>query len=405
MSSKFVWPRTAACVAALAITAPFGAYAAPISLSEALDRAQASSPSIGAAEGVVAAAQGRAQQAGFAPNPEASIEVEDVGGSGPYRGLRSAEATLSVGQRFELGGKRRARAVAAEAEIEVARLRLAVARADLASDVRTRFAETIAARERLAVARAAAERAQELSRMADVLVDAGREPPLRSLRARTAAQEAASAVAAAEADLVAAQRSLTTLWGAPDENPEPVAEERSTALPLPDPGESLEVRLAAAELAAARAAVDRERALATPDVTVQAGIRRYDSDDTAFVVGASMPIPIRDRNQGNVSAARADAVSAEARRNLAFSAAIQRTRDSQARLTTADTRVDLLESRIIPEAEEALRLAQQGFQAGRFALLDVLDAEAALNQAQTDLAEARLARAQAEAALLRAAAR
>ncbi len=77
--------------------------------------------------------------------------------------------------------------------------------------------------------------------------------------------------------------------------------------------------------------------------------------------------------------------------------------DGQAALAAATRRQAVLETRTVPQASQALDLARQGFEAGKFGLLDVLDAQNALSDAQNDLIEARLARVQAQAALERAA--
>lgn len=54
----------------------------------------------------MAAARGRAVQAGVYPNPELQVSVENVAGSGAFRGIGGAELTVGVAQRFELGGGR-----------------------------------------------------------------------------------------------------------------------------------------------------------------------------------------------------------------------------------------------------------------------------------------------------------
>jgi len=59
-----------ALAAMLAMLASGSAFADPVTLAEALSRASASSPTLAAAEADVAAAIGRAQQAGFRPNPD-----------------------------------------------------------------------------------------------------------------------------------------------------------------------------------------------------------------------------------------------------------------------------------------------------------------------------------------------
>ena len=410
MPSPYSWRRALFGAAALTMAAFASAAAEPVTLAQALDRAQAGSPVISAAEANVRAAEGRARQAGLPPNPEISVEVENFSGTGPYEGMSSSESTFAVEQRLELGGKRGARRNAAQAEVEAARLRVSVARADVARDVRGAYAEALAAESRALLARQAAERAEDLARVVTTLVDVGREPPLRALRAQAAVEEARAKAQAADSDAAAARRALATLIAADEASVELVAVSLPEATGLPqgliDPTQSLDVKLAEAETEAARAAVKRERTGATPDVTLQAGIRRFeDSGDQAVVFGFSAPIPVIDRNQGNVAAARADADAAEANQRLALAESIRRTRDAEASLRAAEARVLVLETRTVPQAEEALRLARLGYEAGKFPLLEVIDAQDALATARQDLIAARLDRARAIAALIRAAAR
>ena len=390
--------------AILAMLAPGSATAEPITLAEALARTAASSPALAAAEADVAAALGRARQAGFRPNPELDLSVENFSGTGALSGLNEAESTLSIGQRFELGGKRPARERAARAEVEDARLRLAVARADLQQQVRDAYAEAWADSRRVALARDQFVRADNLQAVATELVDAGREPPLRALRARTAALEAVGRVRAAEAEYAQAQRALAALWGGSEDLHEPIAPETpSVSAAVIDPASALDVRLAEAEVATSIAVVDRERTLSRPDVTVSVGARQFrGTDDTALVFGASMPLGLFDRNQGNIAAANAERTGAEARRNAALAGAIRRTRDAQAALRTAEAQLAFLENQAEPEAIEAVRIAREGFSAGRFTLLAVLDAEEALNTVQAAMITAEMERAQAVAALTRA---
>jgi outer membrane protein, heavy metal efflux system len=405
MPSPFPWRRALLGVAAIAMAAfASAASAEPVTLAEALARAGKSSPTLAAARADVAAAEGRAVQAGLRPNPELGLEVENFAGTGPFSGLGEAENTVTVGQRFELGGKRSARQRAAQAEVDVARLRLQVAGADLSQQVRNAYAEAYADARRLDLAREQFLRAENLQKVAVELVDAGREPPLRAMRARTATFEAVGRVRAAEAKYLQSQRALAALWGGADDLPEPSGAADET-LPegIADPTTTLDVRLAEAEVTVSIAVVGRERSLAQPDVTVTVGARQFrGTDDTALVVGASMPIGVFDRNQGNVAAANAERTGAEARRNAALAGAIRRTRDAQAALRTAESRLTFLRTRAEPEAVEAVRIAREGFSAGRFTLLDVLDAEEALNTVQSDIITAEQERGQSAAALIRA---
>lgn len=388
--------------------ASFGQAAPALTLEEALARAEASAPALIQARAAVDAAAGRRRQAGLGPNPEARVELENFNGSGIYSGLDRAETTYSLGQTIELGGKRSSRVRAGEAELEAARLAATIARADLTVAVKTRFATALATDTQVTLARAALGRANDLAASAQALVDAGREPPLRALRARAAAGEAQAeldrvialdnaaraSLAALLGDTTAPQRVVGALSG----GPRPAG--------VPDPTESLDVRLAEAQATAADAIVRRERAAGTPDVTAEAGYRRWEEDnESAIVFGLSVPLPLFNRNQGNVAAANADAVAAKSRRLQVLAESVQRIRGAEDNFVAAESRVRTLEQVAGPAAQQALDLARAGFEAGRFSLLDVLDAEAAFASAQATLIEAQRDRAVAAAELERALAR
>ncbi len=392
--------------AALTALLAGGVLAEPVSLDQALARADVSAPAVAVAKAQADAAQARARQAGVIPNPELGVLSENVGGSGPYRSFDAAQTTVSINQRLELGGQRRSRTGQARAEAAVARLKLAVAHADTAEQVRVRYAEALAADARAAIAGDAATRGASLAQVSQTLVDAGREPPLRALRARSEAAAAQAQFAAAQAQSAAARRALAALWSGPGDDLQlGAADEPATATPF-DPTQSLDVLVAERQVDAARAGVDRARAVNAPDVTLQAGIRRFeDSGDRALIVGASMPIPVWDRNGGGVAASRADLTGAETLRLAALAQAVRDGRDAEAALAAAQARLDAALKFSTPQAQEALDLARQGYEAGKFGLLDVMDAQAALNAARTEQVEARLALAKAQAARIRLTAR
>src|SRR5262249_22524957 len=139
-----------------------------------------------------------------------------------------------------------------------------------------------------------------------------------------------------------------------------------------------------------------------PDITARAGVRGFaESDDLALVGGVSMPLPVRDRNRGAIAAARADVQGAEARLAQARLDANREARDARTLIEAADARLAALQGPGLTQAEEAVRLARLGYAAGKFSLLDVLDAESALNAARASLIDARRDRERALAALLR----
>lgn len=383
-----------------AATARTGPLPAQLTLPQALEEAAARSPVVIAAERDVAAAEARLRQAGYRNNPELSVEVENFAGTGALKGLRATEITAAVNQRLDLGGRRTARVEVGRAELRVQQLRLAIARADLARSVREQFARAVSARERLEQAEDNVTWARELARVTGVLVEAGRDPPLRALRARSALAQASAAFEAARAEELSARSSLAALFGvsAPvtrvtgsmlDLIPRRIAAERS-----------LEVQLADAEQLVASAGVRQQLAERRLDPAVGVGVRHVrETGDFGLVAGVSMPLRVFDRNQGGVAAARANEAAAEARRANSLATTAAQARNAIASVEASERRVSALERSAVPEAAEALRLTQRSYEEGRASLLELLDARNAYTASQAALTDARQALALATAEL------
>lgn len=394
--------RAALMAAALVTATP--ALAEPITLEAAIERALANQPRIAAAEARVAAAEARARQAGVAPNPELSFEVENFAGNGPFRRFDSTETTLALSQRLEVGGQRSARQAVAAGERDVAALALVRERIDLVHDVELAFADLLAATDRATQARENAAQAASLANTARILVEAGRDPPLRQLRAEAALAEARAAEVEAFSAMLATRRNLAVLVASDDPDMTATAGSLQPRGFLDDPAFiGIDERLADAERRVAAARVTLAQSAATPDVTVSGGLRRFnDGRDTALVAGVSLPIPIRDRNRGGIDAARADVTAAEFQAERVRAEARRDRVQAQMLVESAEARLAALEGPGLAQAEEAVRLAQIGYNAGRFSLLELLDAQGALNTARLSIINARLDRARAIAALRRA---
>lgn len=349
------------------------------------------------------AAAALVDQARLRPNPEVSFEVENLAGSGAFSGLQATEYTLSVGQRLELGGKRSARVGAAEAQAELASLRADLTTVELGQLVRERYLTAVAAAARVELAQDVVARNEELARIAGVLVEVGREPPLRALRADAALAEARAHLVEAEAESLSARTALAALW-AGGEAPLVPAEFPNVLPPaslMAEATESLTYRVARAESTAAAAEIERQRSLRIPDPTVSAGVRRFgESGDNAFLVGVSIPLPFRDRNQGNVAAAEARLRAANARESVALADYEQAVATARARYLGAEARVETLSRTSLPQAEEALRLVSIGYRNGRFPLIEVLAAAEARDTIREALIAAREQRGLAAAELI-----
>ena len=396
--------RLAALLAAGGLTCAGPTLAAPAPAFPDLLAAAAQAPLRAESQAQVAAAQGRLDQAGAWRNPELSLEVENFAGEGPMEGLDSAETTLSFSQTLELGGKRGARIDGARMDLALARARDAQARTDYAAALAVAYAEAEAAHLRAAQARELFEAAQSDARAAELLVEAGKEARLRGLQAQADAQAAQAGLDQALAARDAAFGRLSAQAGSGevfDSLTSSLLSAEVTAIDA-EPADTPAVLAALADRDSAAAKVRVEQLQARPDLTVSAGVRRFAGDDaTAMVAGASLPLPLFDRNRGNTATARAELTAAEARLAQARldAAADLAAARSQARSAGAQASAAAAGE---AAAAEAYRLTRIGYEAGRLPLLELTAARRALAAARLQTLEARLARvrALAEAARL-----
>lgn len=382
------------------IVEPAGA----LSLPAALELALSANPELSAAGRELEVTDAAILQAGVRPNPELAALVEDT-----RKSTRST--TLQLNQPIELGGKRTARIDAAERGRDAAAAELDARRAEIRAAAMAAFFDVLVAQERLRLAQASVELAQRATAAASRRVMAGKVSPVEETKARVAEAGVRVESTLAASELAIARKRLAGLWG----NPAPRFERAEGGLeelpPLPALSD-LNARLADAPgLRRARLEIGRRQALAEversrriPDVTVSLGARRNEELGlNQAILGLSMPLPVFDRNQGNLLGALRQADKARDE----FSATEMRLSNELAtaheRLHAAHREIESLRRDILPGAQSAFDAAVKGFELGKFSFFEVLDAQRTLFQAQSQnlraLAEAHRAAAGIERVL------
>jgi cobalt-zinc-cadmium efflux system outer membrane protein len=364
-----------------------------LSFDRALTRALEGSPRLRAAELEVEARQALTRHAGRLPNPIFDTEAENVAASGPD----NAVVTATVGQRLELGGDRAARRRLAARDADVAANEVSVRRLGITALTRTRYAEASAAQARLRLAEEVVELAQAVLAATTEQVDAGDRSPVDQTRTEVALLEAEIDAGQAEAARLAAFSRLAALWNeAPDFD-------AVAALPPPEavpPFDVLAEHLARSVALAVwdveaerRAAVVRlETARRIPDLTLSAGYRRFtESGDMAFVGGLSIPLPVFNRNGGAVAAARARLRAAEAESESALVESRADLAGAHGELAAAYAEASTLRTEVLPRAADVAARIEEGYRAGKFSLLDVLDIQRTLAAARARYADALVA--------------
>lgn len=378
----------------LAASPALAQAAAPLSLQDALERAIGSDPGLRAADAGIDAARGGLRQARVSPNPELGAEIENFNGRGDLRGFQGAETTFSLSQEIEIGGRRRTRIALADRELHGAELDRAIRGLDLLRDVQTAFYDALAAEEIVVIEGERLATAEALARSVSRRVAAARDPLMAGARANAGVAEARIALTRAQAEAATARAHLESFWG----GEQGVTLVRADfALPraqdhdhqaLSDSSPDI-ARLAAGRERASGEAV-LQRSLSYQNPTLSLGYRRFEDrdGDGALVAGFSIPLGVFDRNQGAIARAQAERRRAEldleaGRRVMAREfAALERAQASDAQAVRST------EEEVIPEAERALALAQQGYDRGAFSYLDILEAQRSLSDARQRRVEA-----------------
>ena len=294
---------------------------AVVSLDALVAEALEKNPELNFYTAEIAAAKGGRRQAGTYPNPEVSGNAGQKRVSGGGFSAEGLAWSVSVVQPFEWPGRMGLRKAIANRDIELAELGYQRFKVALTARMRLLGYDLFAAQERAAAAKEVAERFRSLR---EVLVQ--RDPagltPLLETRVIEATELNAQRKAS-EAVLVtqAAVLELNQLRGAAPETPLFIAQTQLAFRPLEEKQtlmtmartNNFEIRVRAVELAQQGFRVDLAKNERFPTISVGPSFseERAGDRERAIGVGVSIPVPLWNRNAGNIQAAKARQSQAE----------------------------------------------------------------------------------------------
>ncbi|HYH94709.1 TolC family protein, partial [Hyalangium sp.] len=363
LAAALLWPR------------PGAAQPSELTLQETLALARQRAPALLEAAGRVAEAQGPVAGASPLLRDNPTLEAQ----TGPRTlstGERGLDVAVGLVQPFELGGKRGARLEAARAGLARETAHQRDMERLVLGEVAATFLRALHTRERLLLARAAAEAALETAQSAQRRFEAGDVPVVDVHVARVASARARAVVASTEGEEAALLGELRVLLGLPVRQALTVRGELRTLASQPVvPSTSSQARPdiaeLEAELAQAEAALRLGKSAAWPDVSL--GVRyQREADESAVLGTLSVPLPIFSRGQE----AR---VTGEARvhRLQGMLEAARLARETQVESALAQYRkqqetVELLEREALPLLADNESLARKSYEAGEMNLAEFL---------------------------------
>lgn len=335
-------------------------------------------------------ARGRALQAGLYPNPTVSATFDELGDREGPGGINTVPL---VNQEIVTAGKLKLARSAAGREVDQATLNLLAQRYVLFTGIRQSYFDLLTLQRRAEILGdlvALAEQSVETTRK---MLEAKQVARLDLVQLEVELERFRAEQEATARELPGAFRRLAAVVGVYDLPKARLA--GSLDAPLPDYdlervqhfvlNEHPELRSARVGVERTRLLLKREQVQPIPNVTVGAGyVRQNQNRSDDWTIGVSVPIPLWNRNQGNIMAANAQVAEAVQEVGRVENDLVERVATAYRDYAAARQRAERYRTSILPKARETYQLSLKAFQGGQFEYLRVLEAQRSVAQAQLE---------------------
>lgn len=376
---------------------------ATLNLADLEQTALAHNPTLVQAGAQVCISRGQAIQAGLLPNPQIGYVADKIGVAGSAGEMQGMfiEQEIVTGHKLQLS-RAKFMQETREAEWQVMAQRYRVLHG-----VRIAYYNVLAQQRRREIRKQLQQNSAEAATTLAELINVGQANQSDLLQAQIESTRATANLQKAERQLQANWEELAAVVGVSElqqaaltgeldlEDAKPL--DRDTALANLLAG-SPELRVAEAEVARDRIAVQREYVESTPNLNVRAETG-YDfaTRDTVAGVQLGVRLPVFDKNQGTIMQARAELMRAQADVNRIELTLRRRFAQTFAEYESALILAKSYHVEILPKAENAYQLYTESFQKRRAAWPQVLDAQRQYYQLYDDYLDNLVAARQAEA--------
>jgi outer membrane protein, heavy metal efflux system len=360
----------------------------PLDLRQVTDLSLERHPRLAQVTWAIEAARGRAVQAGLYPNPTVNITGNELGDRTGPSGIWSALASQEIVTANKLGLSQ----AVAEKEVDQATLNLVAERFRVLTEVRQAFYEVLALQKRTEVLAELVKLAEQSVENAQKLLRAKEAAELDIVQLEVDLERYRAEMESTQRSLPASYRRLAASMGVQDINIPRLIGDLNAAVPDYELDQVRnyiltthpEVRAAEIEMERARLVLQRAEVEPVSNITVAAGYTHQGQNrSNDWDIGVSLPLPLWNKNQGNIMAARAQVSEAEQLTGKVQNDLVVRLSTAFSAYASAKRKVDRYQGAILPKAEKTYQLSLKAYQGGQFEYLRVL-------QAQRSMAETRL---------------
>jgi cobalt-zinc-cadmium efflux system outer membrane protein len=337
----------------------------------------------------------RMRQAIQPPADKVTVSLENFGGTDEALAFRSVEATLSLARTLELGNKALRRGEVVQGELNILQTEKDIDRLNLLADAAQRFLHVAADQERLRLAEEALELVQFTEGTVQERILAGRTPEAQLRRVEIDLAHHELEVEHTRHELETSRVNLSTLWSELQPDFDRVEADIFSTENLPDfavltdlldRNPELIRHIKSEDLARARIKLMQSRR--NPDLDVSAGIRYLGGiNDVAVMLWASIPLGSYGRAKPGIdeaeSLSRIAPLNLEQQRLELYAMLYQIYQE----MNHAREAVEKLNTQIIPAAEQMQSDYENGYQSGRYSLLELIQAQQLLRNSRSQLLE------------------
>jgi cobalt-zinc-cadmium efflux system outer membrane protein len=348
----------------------------PLTIEQLEEIALAHNPTLAQSIAAIEQERGNLIQAGLYPNPQVGYVRSDPSKAGEAR-----TDGVFLGQEIVTAHKlEKAQAVES---LEVAKLQrdFDAQRMRVLNDVRARYFEVLGAQQALSLAEELSKLAEDGVKTTEKLLDSRLATRADLLEAKLQLESVRVSLDEARHRYQAAWLQMATIMGVPDWPAVSISgslEGELTALNWDQRWQELlanspQLQSAEAEIERSRADLIQQQALAVPNLNLQTVVH-YDRNDQFLSATEllSVPLPVFNRNQGNIYRAVHAIHAAEAERDRVKLALRDQLSDSFRRYEDARLRVERFQHVVLKDAKEDLDLITRGYEVGEYPALRVL---------------------------------
>jgi cobalt-zinc-cadmium efflux system outer membrane protein len=318
------------------------------------------------------------------PNPEFGFEIGDVPIVFGSNILKPEKYAYGISQTFEMGGKRKKRMAAANADSEVAQAEFQVVLWQMTSDVKKKFYEVLLTESLLNLAKENEKTFGEIIGHTREVFNLGEISGLDLQRLEIEKFKFDTDVANAERDYELAMRDLRFTLGGDyrtmdfevsgaidyyrlyDFSPADLRDKAIAARP--------DLKAAQLTETAADAYIRVEDAQRVPDITVGASVEQVPGGGSTYNVGVSIPIPLSDRNQGERAKALIQKMKAQNDQQLIANAVLNDVDKALVAYEIQKRRVELYRTGVLTKVTDIQTLTEFSLKEGESSTLELLDA-------------------------------